>query len=158
MFSDDVLAEYGFEKGRDLSDGNTICAGCWDKSDCNRNNDVPEGEPIYWQSASYEYNEYESYCRRCAVRIVHGLQEECDAIWVDQIVAVEQQALSALRCAGGPSESIKWWHEKNGIVQRAHTIDIVVRKDGREYRIESDFLKQVASSLISLEMLEKEDV
>lgn len=42
-----------------------------------------------------------------------------------------------------------WWEQHNGVIQRARTIDIIVRKDGREYHIEGDFLKIIARALAS---------
>lgn len=39
----------------------------------------------------------------------------------------------------------KRWSERRFFA--AHTIDIIVRKDGKEYRYEGDFLKDVARAL-----------
>jgi hypothetical protein len=51
-----------------ISDGETICTGCWDKSghDIKADTNIPKGEPIYWSRASYEYDEWDSWCRKCA--------------------------------------------------------------------------------------------
>jgi hypothetical protein len=38
------------------------------------------------------------------------------------------------------------WKERR--LRAAHEIDIIVRKDGREYRYEGDFLKDVARALL----------
>lgn len=51
-----------------VSDGDRLCTGCWDASDCNVSaaNDIPAGEPIYWRHVNIEYDEWDPYCERCA--------------------------------------------------------------------------------------------
>lgn len=51
-----------------VSDGERLCTGCWDNSDndTKSDNDIARGEPIYWQRASFEYDEWNPYCESCA--------------------------------------------------------------------------------------------
>jgi hypothetical protein len=52
--------------------------------------------------------------------------------------------LEMLTAALDPSHE-RWGQQR---FRAAHTIDIIVRKDGKEYRYEGDFLKDVARVLI----------
>ena len=45
-----------------------LCTGCWDESEHNTeaDNDIPAGEPVYYRRCSYEYDEWDAYCAKCA--------------------------------------------------------------------------------------------
>lgn len=58
----------GFEIGANLSDGETLCTGCWDESewDVNAANNIPAGDPVYFRLVSIACDEYDAYCQKCA--------------------------------------------------------------------------------------------
>lgn len=58
----------GFEIGENLSDGDTLCTGCWDESDwdVSAKNDIPAGEPVYYRCVSIACDEWDAYCQKCA--------------------------------------------------------------------------------------------
>lgn len=56
----------------EVSDGDTLCTGCWDSSGNNihRDNNIPSGDQIWFVQVNYEYDEHDPYCRRCAFQHV----------------------------------------------------------------------------------------
>lgn len=58
-----------------------------------------------------------------------------------------RRVLRYLRCEHYGHDFIPWWRKQGGIIQRARIIDIIARKDGQDYRIEGDFLRDVARLL-----------
>ena len=57
------------------SGGETMCAGCWDRSNHNTHADqnIPEGRPVFWGHPHPEYGDCDAYCAQCT-------EEDIDAI------------------------------------------------------------------------------
>lgn len=53
--------------GERMSNGDTLCTGCWDRSnhDTDTDNDIPSGEPIFYSTPNPEYGDCDAYCLSC---------------------------------------------------------------------------------------------
>jgi hypothetical protein len=53
--------------GEEPSDGTTLCAGCWDRSNYNvhADNNIPKGQPVFWNAPHPEYGDCDAYCAQC---------------------------------------------------------------------------------------------
>lgn len=53
--------------GDQPSDGETLCAGCWDRSDYDTDTDhnIPEGQPVFFTLPHPEYGDCDAYCIKC---------------------------------------------------------------------------------------------
>lgn len=67
--------------GKRLSDGETLCTGCWDESGCNIKADhsIPAGHAVYFSEPHPEYGDCDAYC------IKHAIESaESDAGWCEK--------------------------------------------------------------------------
>ena len=51
------------------SGGETMCAGCWDRSehDTSADHDIPSGDPVFYSPPHPEYGDCDAYCVRCTL-------------------------------------------------------------------------------------------
>lgn len=51
------------------SNGETMCAGCWDRSDhdTEADHDIPVGQPVWWSTPNPEYGDCDAYCTQCVI-------------------------------------------------------------------------------------------
>ena len=71
------------------SDGEVMCAGCWDRSehDTEADHDIPPGAHVFWTNAHPEYGDCDAYCVKCVAE---------DARDNEIISEAEYDALSAI--------------------------------------------------------------
>jgi hypothetical protein len=87
-----VEAARAFRGWRSLGDrrsnGDTMCIGCWDRSehDTDADHDIPPGELIWWNNPHPEYGETDPYCTACVLD-----DAECNEI----ITAADAERLCA---------------------------------------------------------------
>jgi hypothetical protein len=67
--------------GERPSDGEVMCAGCWDRSehDTEADHDIPRGAPVFWSSPHPEYDDCDAYCASCAAEDAHAYELITDA-------------------------------------------------------------------------------
>lgn len=72
--------------GERKSDGDGMCAGCWDRSDHNTEVDhnIPPGQPVFWTSPHPEYGDCDAYCLACVAEDAR----DWEIITEDQYAAV----------------------------------------------------------------------
>lgn len=53
--------------GKRRSNGEVMCAGCWDRSDhdTEAEHDIPPGHPVFWSVPHPEYGDCDAYCLAC---------------------------------------------------------------------------------------------
>lgn len=55
--------------GTRKSNGEVICAGCWDRSehDTEADHDIPKGHDVWWTTPHPEYGDCDAYCTKCVI-------------------------------------------------------------------------------------------
>lgn len=75
------------------SDGEVMCAGCWDRSDhdTEADHEIPAGDPIFWTQPHPEYGDCDAYCFKCVV-------EDAEA-W--EVISMEEASALAMTIVCG---------------------------------------------------------
>lgn len=58
------------------SDGQTMCAGCWDRSEHNTeaDHDIPKGDPVFYSNPHPECGDCDAYCVKCVAEDADAME------------------------------------------------------------------------------------